>query len=207
MIDGSSLRNSFAVRIFRRSNATPAPRPPRSVAAAALLALVACAMPLQASAQFQPTASRIGDLQLGGGVVYARSNYNYAPLHLIGGAFYTTFDMRPHWGGEFGFRQSGATEDSTIYERTYEIGPRILIHRGPFVPYAKVLYGRGVYNFSRDIANIAYNIYTFGGGADFQVRRSINVRADYEYQTWMGFPISDLHPGVVTVGVAYHFHE
>ena len=38
-------------------------------------------------------------------------------------------------------------------------------------------------------------------------RRSINVRADYEYQTWAGFPIQNLHPSVITIGVAYHFHE
>jgi opacity protein-like surface antigen len=50
-------------------------------------------------------------------------------------------------------------------------------------------------------------MYTFGGGADFHVRRSLNIRADYEYQTWMGFPIADLHPNVFTIGVAYHFHE
>jgi hypothetical protein len=33
------------------------------------------------------------------------------------------------------------------------------------------------------------------------------VRGDYEYQTWMGFPIADLHPSVITIGVAFHFHE
>ena len=65
----------------------------------------------------------------------------------------------------------------------------------------------GDYNFSKSIANIAYNIYTVGGGADFRVTRSFNIRGDYEYQTWPGFPISALHPSVVTIGVAIHFHE
>jgi opacity protein-like surface antigen len=50
-------------------------------------------------------------------------------------------------------------------------------------------------------------MYTYGGGADFRATRSINVRADYEYQNWMGFPLATLHPSVVTIGVAYHFHE
>jgi hypothetical protein len=176
--------------------------------AAAIIAILAiCGAPTSARAQSGPTASRLGDLQLGGGFVFARSDYNFAPLHLIGGAFYTTFDKRNHWGGEFNFHQNRGTEDSTVYQRTYEIGPRIFIARGPFIPYAKVLYGRGVYNFHNSVANVAYNMFTFGGGADFQLRRSINLRADYEYQTWAGFPISNLHPSVITIGVAYHFHE
>lgn len=183
-------------------------RPQRWARAAALLALAAafCA-PLPAPAQSQPTATRLGDLQLGGGFVFATSDYNFTPITLLGESFYTTFDNRNHWGGEFNFRHSQSTLDSTVHETTYEIGPRIFIARGPFIPYAKVLYGRGVYNFPNSVANVAYNMYTFGGGIDIPVRRSINVRADYEYQTWMGFPIANLNPSVVTIGIAYHFHE
>ena len=179
----------------------------RTVTAAISAILLACCAHSPACAQSKTTASRVGDLQIGGGFVFARSGYNFTPIKLIGGGLYTTFDMRSHWGGEFDFRNVKASQDSTIYERTYEIGPRVFITRGRLVPYAKVMYGRGVYNFSNNIANVAYNIYTLGGGADFQVRRSINVRADYEYQNWMGFPLGTLHPSVVTIGVAYHFHE
>lgn len=160
---------------------------------------------LPARAQSMPTATRAGDLQIGGGFVFARSDYNFTPIHLFGGAAYTTFAIRNHWGGEFDFRHSQSSGDSTVHETTYEIGPRIFLPWGPLIPYAKAMFGRGVYNFPN--ANIAYNIYTFGGGVDIPVRRSINVRGDYEYQTWMGFPIADLHPNVITIGVAYHFHE
>src|ERR1035437_10858203 len=177
------------------------------VAAAILLALVTWLAQRPASAQSLPTASRLGDLQIGGGFVFAKSGYNFTPIHLIGGAAYTTFDWRTHYGAEFSFRHNRSSADSTVYERTYEIGPRVYLTRGAFEPYAKVLIGRGVYNFHNSIANVAYNIYTFGGGADFRVRRSLNVRADYEYQNWMGFPLGTLHPNVFTIGVAYHFHE
>jgi opacity protein-like surface antigen len=165
-----------------------------------------CAATL-APAQSAPTASRVGDLQIGGGFVFARSDYNFTPITLYGGAGYIDFATRPHWGGEFDFRQNKSSADPTVYERTYELGPRIFLQRGPLIPYAKIMYGRGVYNFHNSIANIAYNMYTFGGGADYELRRSINLRADYEYQTWMGFPITNLHPSVITIGVAYHFHE
>ena len=75
------------------------------------------------------------------------------------------------------------------------------------MPYAKLMYGRGVYNFHNSVANIAYNVFTVGGGVDWRVLRSWNVRADYEYQTWPGFPLDTLHPQIVTIGIAYHFHE
>ena len=178
----------------------------RRTAVLLAIASFACAS-LVADAQTRETASRLGDLQIGGGLVFARSDYNFNPIKLIGGAAYTTFDIRNHWGAEFDFRHNISTLDSTVYERTYEIGPRIFLHRGPLAPYAKVMYGRGVYNFRNNVANIAYNIYTFGGGADYQLTRSINLRGDYEYQTWMGFPIRNLHANVITIGVAYHFHE
>ena len=88
----------------------------RWLAVAGVLAISACCVPLQAHAQSEPTATRLGDLQLGGGLVFAKSGYNFTPIHLIGGAFYTTFDKRNHWGGEASFRQNRSTQDSTVYE-------------------------------------------------------------------------------------------
>ena len=180
------------------------------VGAALLLCAAMCA-PGVARAQWgeqsHPTASRLGDLQLGGGLVLGSSTYNFQSTNLTGVSFYTTFDARWHWGGEANFKQNKSSLDSTVYERTYEFGPRVYVTRGRLKPYAKLLYGRGVYNFPNNIANIAYNMYTYGGGADFQLLRSMNVRGDYEYQNWMGFPLANLHPSVVTIGVAYHFHE
>jgi hypothetical protein len=67
------------------------------------------------------------------------------------------------------------------------------------------MYGRGVYNFHNSVANVAYNVYTYGGGADIHVRRWLNVRADYELQSWMSFPLGTLHPSVVTISLAYRF--
>jgi hypothetical protein len=183
----------------------------RSIAAALLLMAGGVCTPGSAHAQIgdhaMPTATRAGDLQLGGGLILGGSNYNFNSTGLVGAAFYTTFDVRTHWGAEANFHQSQSTQDSTVYERTYEVGPRVYLSRGAVAPYAKAMYGRGVYNFHNGVANIAYNMYTFGGGMDFLVTRSLNVRADYEYQSWPGFPLATLHPNVVTIGVAFHFHE
>lgn len=171
---------------------------------------VAVAMALFAPAtslgQSMPTASRVGDLQIGGGFEFASSRYNSAPITLIGGAGYFTFDWRNHWGVEGDFHHARADEDNTVYERTYEAGPRLFVTRGAWTPYAKLLVGRGVYNFHDGVANIAYNLYTYGGGVDYRIARSLNVRADYELQNWVNFPLGTLHPSVVTIGVAYHFN-
>jgi len=172
-----------------------------------LIAAIACCIPKPLAAQGMPTASRIGDLQIGGGFIFGKSNYNFQPSNLVGGTAYASFDFRPHLGLELDFHQSHPTSDSTVYERTYEVGPRYNLAYGRFVPYVKGMYGRGVYNFPSSVANIAYNIYTLGGGLDVRVTHILNVRCDYEYQTWPGFPLATLHPSVITIGVAYHFPQ
>ena len=57
---------------------------------------------------------------------------------------------------------------------------------GRFVPYAKVLYGRGVFNFPVNPdgfrANLAYNLIAAGVGTDYKVKPYLYVRADWEYQ-------------------------
>jgi len=169
--------------------------------------LLACCLISAAPAQSTPTASRPGDLQFGGGFTFGNSDYNFNNVSLNGGAFYITFDKRTHWGYEADFRQVKPSSDPTVYERTYEVGPRFYLIRGRFAPYGKILYGRGVYNFSGNIANIAYNLYTYGGGTDFYLTPGLNLRADYEYQNWAGFPIATLHPSLITLGVAFHFRQ
>jgi opacity protein-like surface antigen len=170
-----------------------------------LVFLLACCLSAAARAQSMPTASRAGDLQFGGGFTLGHSTYNFNKLSLTGGTAYATFDTHNHWGFEAAFHQIKPSTDATIYERSYEVGPRFYLTRGRLAPYGKVLIGRGVYNFSGNIANIAYNLYTVGGGADYALTQTINLRADYEVQNWLNFPIATLRPNLITIGAAYHF--
>jgi opacity protein-like surface antigen len=169
-----------------------------------LALLLACCLSAAARAQSMPTASRPGDIQFGGGFTLGNSGYNFNKLSLTGGAAYATFDKRTHWGFEAAFHQVKPSTDPTVYQRTYELGPRFYLTRGRLAPYGKVLIGRGVYNFGNS-ANIAYNLYTVGGGADFSLTPTINLRADYELQNWLNFPIATLRPSLFTIGAAYHF--
>ena len=150
-----------------------------------------------------------GDLQLGGGFAYAKHDYEFTPLgdgtRIKGFTLYGTYDFRPHLGVELAFHQLGTHTSDHEQERTYEIGPRYVLHFNRFNPYARVMYGRGVFNFPYDVANVAYNMVVGGGGVDINMQKHVNVRLDYEYQRWFGFPLHDLKPQMVTVGAAYHF--
>jgi opacity protein-like surface antigen len=181
----------------------------------ALAALSLAVMPVNPlRAQATPTASRIGDLQVGAG--FTMTNSVYLPK-LRGGMVYADFDPTWHWGGEFEIHQADTTGNDQSYERTYEIGPRYFRTYGIAVPYAKVMVGRGVLNFpgqynpvtntyGASVANLAYNMYALGAGSDFKVRPYLHVRLDYEYQDWIGFPQNGFHPQLFSAGIAYHFN-
>ena len=153
-------------------------------------------------AQATSTASRRADLQIGGGFVFSKSDYGTA--NLKGGAFYTTLDLTNHLGAEFVIHQVNSSTGDSLYQRSYELGPRYYRVYGPVAPYVKAMYGRGVFNFPRDVANLAYNMFAGGVGIDVRVLPYLNVRADYEYQDWLGFPPTGLKPQLFTIGVAYH---
>ena len=74
-------------------------------------------------AQSEPTASRVGDLKIGGGFSTANSDYGD---RYNGGAAYVNFDFLPHIGveGEFHF----VKDPNDLYEKTYEIGGRYFSH-------------------------------------------------------------------------------
>ncbi len=157
-----------------------------------------------ACGQATTTASRTFDLQAGVDYVYDKSDYYPTAEHGYG--IYSTLDFRPHFGAEVDFRQANESDHS--YERTYEIGGRYFRNYGRLTPYLKALYGRGVFNFIYNgtaVANLAYNEYSLGGGVDYRVLPYLNIRGDYEYQNWFGFPAHGLTPQLVTIGVAYHF--
>jgi hypothetical protein len=165
-------------------------------------------------AQAIPTASADGVLQIG--AMFNIGNSDYRPQDFKGYGFYTTFDFKYHIGIEGEFHQlNDPNSTDGVYERTYEVGPRYVLHYGRLKPYAKVLYGRGVFNYPNLVdnsgvllptANLAYNVLAGGIGADYRVLPAMNVRVDYEFQQWLSFPPNGLTPKILGVGVAYRFH-
>ena len=153
--------------------------------------------------QASATARRRADLQVGVG--YTQGKSDYSPNDYKGGAIYATLDLTNHLGAEFVVHQIYSADQNSAYERTYELGGRYFRDYGRFKPYVKAMYGRGVFNFPQNEANLAYNLFTGGGGTDIRILPYLNVRADYEYQRWLSFPPNGLTPQIVTIGVAYHF--
>ncbi|MEZ2345402.1 outer membrane beta-barrel protein [Terriglobus sp. RCC_193] len=180
----------------------------KSKLAAVLATVFLCShFPAHANGQAgTATAYRKADLQAGGYFTIVSSDYG---PHYRGWGAYAAYDFKPHWGVEFNFRQANTPNNDKLYERTYELGGRyVILRKNRFNPYARVSYGRGVFNFPYDRANLAYNLMAFGGGLDYNLTRSINLRGDYDYQHWFSFPSSgsSLAPQAFSVGVAYHFH-
>jgi hypothetical protein len=152
------------------------------------------------------TASRVGDLQAGGGFSYGDADFNQK---IKGGTFYASYDIRPHYGVEVDFHQLDSSV-SQLYERSYEAGGRYLPFKygvGRMHPYVRGMYGRGVLNFPHSEANLAYNMFVGGGGVDFNVKPWLNARVDFEYQRWLSGTLlpNGLTPVVGTVGAAYVF--
>jgi hypothetical protein len=155
-------------------------------------------------AQSEPTATRLGDLKIGGGFSTANSDY-YNRFN--GAGAYVDFDFFPHIGVTGAFHYVKGTND--LYEKTYEVGGRYFRTYRKFVPYAKVMYGRGVFNFpplgDGFRANLAYNLVAGGVGVDYKVKPWLYARGDFEYQSWIGFQNSSLSPSILTIGGAYRF--
>ena len=155
-------------------------------------------------AQSEPTASRLGDLKIGGG--FSTANSDYADRY-NGGAAYINFDFLPHLGveGEFHFVKDSAD----LYEKTYEVGGRSDIRRSGHDSRRRADGGLGVFNFpplpDGFRANLAYNLVAAGIGVDYKVKPYLYVRTDWEYQNWFGFQNSSLTPSILTIGAAYRF--
>jgi opacity protein-like surface antigen len=170
---------------------------------AALLVCVTLGAARALRAQALPTVSRAGDLQIGVG--YASAKPDYVQQTFQGLTLYADFDVRPHFGVEAEFHQAGSTTGNQMFERTYEIGGRYLRTYGALIPYVKAMIGRGDFNYPYGLAELSYNMFAGGAGADVKLGPWLRVRGEYEYQSWRSFPNGGLAPRIVTIGVAYHF--
>ncbi len=142
-------------------------------------------------------------MQIGAGLTITSPDYTLE--HWKGITGYASLDFSPHLGVEFIVRQANSKDGSQIYERTYELGPRYVLHYGRYNPFVRATYGRGVFNFPNNEANLAFNTAGGAGGMDFNVKHHVNIRAEYEVVRWLNFPNNGLQPMNATIGAAYRF--
>lgn len=168
-----------------------------------------------------PAATAAGVLQIGGTASFAKSNYlpydtdgNPAPLSDLtrqirssGFGAYATFDFREHLGVAIDLDRLNATDD-TSKQTAFEGGLRYMFfHHAGFTPYVRASFGRGLYDYTGNAASIGYNLYGLAGGTDFRLSHSFNLRAEYEYQSWLNVPLRNPQPQIVKLGIAYRFHS
>lgn len=165
-----------------------------------LVALALLSATAVLSAQAIPAASREADLQAGFGYTFAKPGYIQQTLQ--GFTAYADLDLTRHLGIEAEFHQASG---GGLGQKTYEIGGRYFRTYGRFVPYAKGLIGRGVFDYPNHGAGPAYNMFAAGVGLDFHLTPTLHLRGDYEFQKWSTFQNGTIHPQLVTVAVAYHF--
>ena len=154
-------------------------------------------------AQAIPTASRVGDAQIGIG--YSAAKPDYVQQTFQGFTAYGDFDFTRHLGVEAEFHQVFSTNGDRSFERTYEIGGRYFRTYGPLIPYVKAMIGRGDFNYPFGHTELGYNMFAGGAGADFSLGSYLRVRGEYEFQKWTSFPNGGFTPQIVTIGVAYRF--
>jgi hypothetical protein len=178
--------------------------------------------------QAKITASRTGDLQIGGAFSY---NYpDYTTHKFYGYNVYADLDIGEHFGIEGEFRQTNDHTErqdgkGTVpqYQRNIEGGLRYHRDYGRFYPFAKFMYGYGGIEFppypppadqgiSAGTGN--YSFIAPGGGFDYRVAPHITIRAAMEYQLWfsktdigLGYDPNQGGKGGIPVGLTPIIYE
>jgi opacity protein-like surface antigen len=175
--------------------------------------LIACfagvlSVATMAHSQAIPTASRIGSIQAGAGVMFTKPDY--AQTYLKGVTFFADYEFYRNFSAEAEIHYAAITPQD-ISENTYLFGPRYTLRRKRLGVYGKALFGVGRFGFQTGSyaspSTGTYFAYGVGAGVEYRATHNINVRAfDAEFQSWPGFPPHGLSPITYTVGVAYIFH-
>jgi hypothetical protein len=195
-------------------------------------ALIVCSH--LAFGQAKPTATRTGDLQIGGAFIADFPDYTRHKFYGYG--FYADLDFSEHWGVEGVYRQAhdttqriGGGGNVPQFQRNIEGGIRYHRTYNRLMPYAKIMYGYGVMQYPPDpppasqatsIGQAGYDFVAAGGGIDYRFSPHITLRAELEYQDWfkladprLGFDYyagtggipNGLSPIVYTGGIAWRF--
>ncbi len=161
--------------------------------------------------QATSTASR-ADFELGG--TYSFVLPDYTPQKAQGFGIYTNYFLTPHFGVELDYHRATISQHSPASESTFEYGLAYRRVYNIYRPYGRVAFGRGTFNFpsqttaNTSVADLSYNLYAVAGGLDVEATRTINIRAEFEYQSWFSAPglTNGLTPTLFTIGAAYHFN-
>ena len=169
--------------------------------AAASLALLVPTL----SAQAVYTAETKSSFQAGAG--YLILNNDYTTHYNEGITVYGDYDYNHFIGAEVDLHFGGINTPDDIGENSYLVGPRVSYHRYGGDIYGKILFGRGTITNQDYNTSSSFNVYAFGGGVEYRVKRHYNIRLiDLEEEKWPNFEPHTLSPIAITIGAAYVIH-
>jgi hypothetical protein len=145
-----------------------------------------------------------GDTSLSAGATYSSYQADYSKRDLGGYALHADWNRTRQWGLEFEARVLRLNQEVGTHETTFLIGPRYILQRRAFRPYAKLLIGDGKFHYPYNYAEGSYFVLAPGAGLDVRVGQSrYSVRViDFEYQSWPNFTYGGLNPYGVSAGLS-----
>lgn len=169
-----------------------------------LFSLVICSgRMLQGQAVY--TANGPGSyVSLGATISGFESDYGHTLLG--GGSVFLDANLYRRIGVEAEARISRLHSDDDLRESTYLVGPKVSALGRTWRPYAKLLVGRGQFNFPFGYAHGSYVLAAPGFGLDWRLlhnRAMIRV-VDFEYQDWPKFSYGSIHPYGMSTGLSVY---
>jgi hypothetical protein len=145
-----------------------------------------------------------GVTSLSAGATFSSYQADYGKRDLGGYAVHADWNRTRQWGLEFETRVLRLNQEVGTHETTFLIGPRYILRRRAFSPYAKLLIGDGKFHYPYNYAEGSYFVLAPGAGLDVRIGASrYSVRAiDFEYQSWPNFTYGGLNPYGISAGLA-----
>ena len=130
------------------------------------------------------------------GVTISGYESEYGDTLLGGGSVFLDANVYRRIGVEAEGRSSRLHSNDDLRESTYLVGPRFSGLGRTWQPYAKLLIGRGEFNFPFNYAHGSYLVAAPGLGLDWRLpnHRVIIRLVDFEYQDWPKFSYGSIHP-------------
>ena len=156
-----------------------------------------------ARAQAIYTADGPGSYTAVGGT-YSLYQSGYGQAHASGASAFIDAHLYRRIGLEVKANWLSLPTDNGTRERTYLVGPKLALKGRTIRPYARILAGRGEFDFPFGYAKGSYLVLAPGGGLDWRVHNSrlILRLIDVEYQVWHSFSYGSLHPYGISTGLS-----
>jgi hypothetical protein len=166
-----------------------------------LFLLLARTSPVLAQAVAAATGA---NSSLSAGATFSQYEVDYGKRILGGYAIHADWNRTKTWGLEFETRVLRLNQEVGTHETTFLIGPRYIMRRRAFSPYAKLLLGVGEFHYPYNYAEGSYFVLAPGAGLDVHVGESrYSVRViDFEYQSWPNFSFGGLNPYGISGGLS-----